>query len=87
MKMSKSFKYRLRLTKEQENFCTQSAGCCRFVFNHFLDQKIKKYEKEKQSFKCIYCGHTDHADINGAKNILTAGLAGRACGDAALAGL
>jgi len=28
-----------------------------------------------ESFGCLACGHTDHADVNAAKNILAAGLA------------
>ena len=30
-------------------------------------------------FKCQHCGHEENADINAAKNILTAGQAGMAC--------
>ncbi len=37
--------------------------------------------RESQAvFVCKACGHTEHADINAAKNILAAGLAVSACG-------
>jgi putative transposase len=32
-------------------------------------------------FWCTTCGHTDHADVNAAKNVLAAGRAVTACGD------
>ncbi|MGI8305519.1 zinc ribbon domain-containing protein [Saccharopolyspora hattusasensis] len=41
--------------------------------------------RESQAvFRCTQCGHTAHADVNAAKNILAAGRAGTACGDLAV---
>lgn len=38
--------------------------------------------RESQAkFACTACRHTEHADVNAAKNILAAGLAVTACGD------
>lgn len=38
--------------------------------------------RESQAkFACTACTHTEHADVNAAKNILAAGLAVTACGD------
>jgi len=39
----------------------------------------------QSDFKCKRCHHTANADVNAAKNILAAGLAVLACGEAALA--
>lgn len=38
--------------------------------------------RESQAvFRCTHCAHTEHADVNAAKNILAAGLAVIACED------
>lgn len=43
--------------------------------------EISKANRLSQSrFKCVNCGHEDHADINAAKNILAAGHCRLACG-------
>ena len=39
----------------------------------------------QSDFECQACGHKANADVNAAKNILAAGLAVLACGEAALA--
>ncbi len=36
--------------------------------------------KTQAIFVCVSCGHKDHADLNAAKNILTVGQTGLACG-------
>lgn len=43
----KSFRFRLFPTEEQENYFNQTFGCCRFVYNHFLNAKIEAYEAHK----------------------------------------
>ena len=42
--------------------------------------------KTQALFLCVECGYTEHADLVGALNILRAGHARCACGEAALSG-
>ena len=53
MIINKSYNFRLYPSKSQENLLAQHFGCCRFVYNHFLRQRIDFYTenkgKEKQS--------------------------------------
>ena len=49
MLVSKSFKYRLRLTPEQESLCNQIAGSCRYVWNRGLALKKEKWESQKEN--------------------------------------
>ena len=49
MTISKSFKYRLRLTREQESLCNQTAGSCRYVWNRALALKKGLWEKKKEN--------------------------------------
>ena len=48
------------------------------VCGHVEDANRKTQER----FACVCCGHRENADCNAAKNILAAGLAVTACGDA-----
>lgn len=44
--MIKAYKYRLHPTKEQAEFFEKSFGCCRFVYNWSLNQRIEAYQKD-----------------------------------------
>lgn len=46
----KATKIRLYPSKEQTLLIEKTFGCCRFIFNHFLDVKIKHYEETKKQF-------------------------------------
>ena len=43
----KAHKFRIYPTVKQEILLAKHFGCARFVYNHFLDAKIKAYEKDK----------------------------------------
>lgn len=42
--MEYSYKFRIYPTKAQENLIQRTFGCCRFVFNHFLAERIEQYK-------------------------------------------
>ncbi|MBU4140338.1 MAG: helix-turn-helix domain-containing protein [Candidatus Omnitrophica bacterium] len=51
--MSKSFKYRLRLTEKQKSLCNQIAGSCRYVWNRGLALKKQAWEERKERISQI----------------------------------
>ena len=48
MLASKSFKFKLRLTEEQEDFCNKTVSCCRYVWNNALELKKTAWEEKKE---------------------------------------
>ena len=48
MKTSKSFKYKLRLRKDQKLFFNQIAGSCRYVWNMALELKKRSWEEKRE---------------------------------------
>ena len=44
-----SYKYRLNPTAEQEVLLAKHFGCVRFLYNHFLETRINKYQNEKET--------------------------------------
>lgn len=51
----KSFKYRIYPNKQQKNQIAKTFGCVRFVYNYYLDMRIKAYEKDKTTLGCYTC--------------------------------
>ena len=45
--IKKAYKYRIYPTKEQEIFFAKTFGCCRFVWNKMLAEKLSAYEKRE----------------------------------------
>ena len=49
----KAFKFRLYPTKEQAEQINRTLGCCRYVYNHMLERRIKAYKRRQESFSYI----------------------------------
>lgn len=47
-KICKSYKYRIYPNKSQEALFQKTFGCVRFVYNHFLEDRIKAYQEERK---------------------------------------
>lgn len=47
--MNISYKYRIYPNREQEQLIHRTFGCCRFVFNYYLAQRMDAYQKERKS--------------------------------------
>ena len=47
---NKAYKFRIYPTEEQKLLSAKTFGCVRLVYNYYLEQKIKLYQKEKKEF-------------------------------------
>ena len=47
--MLKAYKYRIYPNKEQEILINKNIGSTRFVFNHYLSERIDSYKEEQKS--------------------------------------
>ena len=54
MLIRKTLKYRIYPTKTQESFFLNSFGCCRFLYNYYLDKNKKLYEQNKDIRHLIF---------------------------------
>lgn len=53
--MEKAFKYRIYPTKKQQELIQKTFGCCRFVYNYYLNMRKESYEKDKTSITYNMC--------------------------------
>lgn len=51
--MKKSYKYKIKPTKNQQRILLQFFGCCRFIYNWGLDRKINLWKNEQKSVSYI----------------------------------
>ena len=57
---------------------SQQCSCC--------GHTAKENRQSQARFKCLACGYEENADVNAAKNILTVGRTGMACGSNRISG-
>jgi putative transposase len=65
-----------KIVKVNAAYTSQRCHACGYV--------AAESRESQAVFCCTACGHTAHADVNAAQNILAAGLAVTACGDLAV---
>ena len=53
--MEKVYKFRIYPNKEQKILLAKTFGCVRFVYNHYLDLRQKKWKKEQITFNFYDC--------------------------------
>jgi putative transposase len=53
--VERSYKFRIYPNQQQQELITKTFGCSRFVYNYYLDEKIKLYQESKQSMGFYAC--------------------------------
>lgn len=53
--MEKAYKYRIYPNKRQRELLAKTFGCCRFVYNYYLDLRIKLYKESKETLTYNKC--------------------------------
>lgn len=53
--MEQGYKFRIYPTAAQEILIAKTLGCCRYVWNHYLDLRKELYAKEKKTFNYNAC--------------------------------
>lgn len=53
----KAYKYRIYPNKQQTELINKTIGCCRFVYNHYLAQRIELYKAKQKSMTYNVCAN------------------------------
>lgn len=53
--MEKAYKYRIYPNEKQKEIIAKTFGCCRFVYNKYLAEKIKLYQTSKENLTYVGC--------------------------------
>ena len=53
--MNYTYKFRIYPNQYQKQLIEKTFGCCRFVYNYFLDKRIKVYEESKETLNFYSC--------------------------------
>ena len=56
-RMNKAYKFRLYPTGEQEALLARTFGCCRFIYNIMLEEKIREYKETGKMKKTTPAGY------------------------------
>ena len=48
----KGYQFRLYPNNEQKKLINQTIGCSRFIYNHFLEERINEYKKTGRTLTC-----------------------------------
>lgn len=55
--MLKAYKYRIYPDNAQIVLLSKTFGCCRYVFNHYLEKRIRTWEEERRKFSYTDCSN------------------------------
>ena len=53
--MERAYKFRIYPNKTQESLLQKTFGCVRFIYNYFLDRRIKAHEQNKKNIGYNEC--------------------------------
>ena len=65
--MEKAYQYRIYPSKEQRVLIAKTFCCCRYVYNQYLDKRIKAYKEQKKTMSYVQCAN----DMTKLKSDLT----------------